>query len=96
MPNGYMNSWNAGTCCGSAVSAGLDDVALLPAIFTEVGRHVNIDLGRVYATGLSNGAIGTSAIGGGTSTTSDLVMCAPTGPAAERSEPQSWVATATS
>ena len=56
MPNGYMNSWNAGTCCGGAVSAGLDDVALMRAIFAEVGKHVNIDLRRVYATGLSNGA----------------------------------------
>jgi polyhydroxybutyrate depolymerase len=55
MPNGYMNSWNAGTCCGSAVSAGLDDVSLMRAIFAEVGKHVNIDLRRVYATGLSNG-----------------------------------------
>jgi polyhydroxybutyrate depolymerase len=55
MPNGYMNSWNAGTCCGAAVSAGLDDVSLIRAIFAEVGKHVNIDLRRVYATGLSNG-----------------------------------------
>jgi polyhydroxybutyrate depolymerase len=55
MPNGYMNSWNAGTCCGGAVSAGLDDVALMRAIFAEVGTHVNIDFRRVYATGLSNG-----------------------------------------
>jgi len=101
MPNGYMNSWNAGTCCGGAVSAGLDDVSLMRAIFAEVGKHVNIDLRRVYATGLSNGgymsyrlaceasdlfvavapsagAIGTAAIGGGTSTTSDLTACTPT------------------
>jgi len=56
MPNGYMSSWNAGTCCGGAVSAGLDDVSLMRAIFAEVGTHVNIDLRRVYATGLSNGA----------------------------------------
>jgi polyhydroxybutyrate depolymerase len=55
MPNGYMNSWNGGTCCGAAVSAGLDDVSLMRAIFAEVGKHVNIDLRRVYATGLSNG-----------------------------------------
>jgi polyhydroxybutyrate depolymerase len=101
MPNGYMNSWNGGTCCGAAVSAGLDDVSLMRAIFAEVGKHVNIDLRRVYATGLSNGAymsyrlaceasdlfvavapsagaVGTAAIGGGTSTTSDLTTCAPT------------------
>ena len=56
MPNGYMNSWNGGTCCGGAVSAGLDDVSLMRAIFAEVGKHVNLDLRRVYATGLSNGA----------------------------------------
>jgi polyhydroxybutyrate depolymerase len=56
MPNGYQSSWNGGTCCGAAASDGLDDVALIRAIFAEVGTHVNIDLGRVYATGLSNGA----------------------------------------
>jgi hypothetical protein len=41
MPNGYMNSWNAGECCGDAVSAGLDDVSLMRAIFAEVSKHVN-------------------------------------------------------
>jgi polyhydroxybutyrate depolymerase len=55
MPNGYQNSWNAGTCCGGASTEKLDDVALFRAIFKEVGEHVNIDLDRVYATGLSNG-----------------------------------------
>lgn len=56
MPNGYQNSWNAGTCCGGASTEHLDDVALFRAIFAEVKTHVNVDLGRVYATGLSNGA----------------------------------------
>jgi polyhydroxybutyrate depolymerase len=55
MPNGYQNSWNAGTCCGAAVTDGLDDVALMRAIFKEVSSHLNVDLSRVYATGLSNG-----------------------------------------
>jgi polyhydroxybutyrate depolymerase len=55
MPNGFENSWNAGTCCGGASTAQLDDVALVRAIFEEVGTHVNVDLDRVYATGLSNG-----------------------------------------
>ncbi|HKP59016.1 MAG TPA: PHB depolymerase family esterase, partial [Polyangiales bacterium] len=55
MPNGYQNSWNAGTCCGAASSEKLDDVALFRAIFAEVGKHLNVDLDRVYATGLSNG-----------------------------------------
>jgi polyhydroxybutyrate depolymerase len=55
MPNGYQSSWNAGTCCGGAATAKLDDVGLMRAIFKEVSGHLNIDLSRVYATGLSNG-----------------------------------------
>jgi polyhydroxybutyrate depolymerase len=56
MPNGYQNSWNAGTCCGGASTSQLDDVSLFRAIFAEVDKHLNIDHHRVYATGLSNGA----------------------------------------
>jgi polyhydroxybutyrate depolymerase len=55
MPAGYQNSWNAGTCCGAASTEQLDDVALFRAIFDEVSAHLNVDLDRVYATGLSNG-----------------------------------------
>jgi polyhydroxybutyrate depolymerase len=55
MPNGYQTSWNGGTCCGGAVTAGLDDVSLMRAIFVEVAAHLNVDPHRVYATGLSNG-----------------------------------------
>jgi polyhydroxybutyrate depolymerase len=55
MPSGYQNSWNAGTCCGGASAEQLDDVALFRAILDEVGGHLNVDLNRVYATGLSNG-----------------------------------------
>ena len=55
MPNGYQNSWNGGTCCGGAASAGLDDVELMRAIFEDISGHLNIDVTRVYATGLSNG-----------------------------------------
>jgi polyhydroxybutyrate depolymerase len=55
MPNGFQNSWNGGTCCGGAVSGMLDDVGFVRAVFEEVKQHLNVDLGRVYATGLSNG-----------------------------------------
>lgn len=55
MPNGYLNSWNGGSCCGAGSNEQLDDVALIRAILEEVGTHLNIDLDRVYATGLSNG-----------------------------------------
>lgn len=56
MPNGYQSSWNGGTCCGAASTEQLDDVALFRAIFEEVKTHLNVDVRRVYATGLSNGA----------------------------------------
>ena len=55
MPNGFENSWNAGTCCGGAASQQLDDVGFFRAMFMELSKHLNIDLTRVYATGLSNG-----------------------------------------
>lgn len=55
MPNGYNNAWNGGACC--LADPALDDVALVRAIFGEVGAHLNVDLDRVYATGLSNGGI---------------------------------------
>src|SRR6185503_7233112 len=55
MPNGFQNSWNAGTCCGGASTSKLDDVALFRALLAEVGKHLNVDHRRVYATGLSNG-----------------------------------------
>jgi polyhydroxybutyrate depolymerase len=53
MPNGFENKWNAGACC--LAEPALNDVALVRAIFEEVGTHLNVDLRRVYATGLSNG-----------------------------------------
>jgi len=55
MPNGFENSWNAGTCCGSASERRLDDVALVRALVAEVGTHLNVALDRIYATGFSNG-----------------------------------------
>jgi polyhydroxybutyrate depolymerase len=53
---GITGSWNAGSCCGGAQSSGVDDVAFFRAIVAEVSKHANVDLTRVYATGLSNGA----------------------------------------
>ena len=55
MPLGYESSWNGGTCCGRARDEKLDDVALIRAILADVAKHLNVDLERVYTTGLSNG-----------------------------------------
>jgi polyhydroxybutyrate depolymerase len=61
MPNGiqedgFGGSWNGGTCCGAAADQQLDDVGFVRAVFAQLGEHLNIDLTRVYALGLSNGA----------------------------------------
>jgi polyhydroxybutyrate depolymerase len=59
-PRGYDEddvelSWNAGICCPPAMDEGLDDVGLARAIVASIAVQANVDLGRVYATGLSNG-----------------------------------------
>lgn len=50
-------TWNAGFCCGPAAREGVDDVGFVRALVDEVARLVSIDRRRVYATGLSNGAM---------------------------------------
>ena len=49
--------WNAGTCCGSAYYADVDDVAFLRRVVEAVSDDLGyIDSTRVYAAGHSNGA----------------------------------------
>ncbi len=50
-------TWNGGTCCGYAVTNQIDDVGFVRALVAEVQSKYNIDPKRIYATGLSNGAI---------------------------------------
>jgi polyhydroxybutyrate depolymerase len=54
-PTGTNNSWNAGLCCGQAVSDGVDDVGFLLAVVESVASELCIDPDRVHATGMSNG-----------------------------------------
>ena len=56
LPRGFSTSWNGGACCGPARDANLDDVAFFRAMLADIGKHLNVDLDRVFATGLSNGA----------------------------------------
>lgn len=51
-PDGYKNAFNAGTCCGNA---GIDDVAFIRSLVSQVESEATIDTSRVYVTGLSNG-----------------------------------------
>ncbi len=50
-------TWNGGTCCGYAVTNNTDDVGFVKALIAELASQYKIDPKRVYATGLSNGAI---------------------------------------
>jgi polyhydroxybutyrate depolymerase len=49
--------WNGGNCCGSAAQNKVDDVAFISALLDELMRAYTVDAQRVYATGMSNGAI---------------------------------------
>ncbi len=52
-----MLTFNAGTCCGYAVSQQVNDVAFVGQLLDELARTAAIDPRRVYATGMSNGAM---------------------------------------
>jgi polyhydroxybutyrate depolymerase len=56
-PSGILATWNAGTCCGAAQKNNVDDVGFIRAVIARVERQANIDKGRVFATGMSNGAM---------------------------------------
>jgi polyhydroxybutyrate depolymerase len=50
-------TWNGGDCCGYAQEKDVDDVGFVRAIVSELGSLLEIDSGRIFATGLSNGAL---------------------------------------
>lgn len=50
-------TWNAWNCCGYAMENQIDDVGFVRALIVELQKTYAIDPKRIYATGLSNGAI---------------------------------------
>ena len=61
-PNGTSRwpdhyTWNAGACCGYAMIRQVDDVAFVVALIDDLAARTRIDRRRVYATGMSNGAM---------------------------------------
>jgi polyhydroxybutyrate depolymerase len=63
-PNGYsrfksgvLATWNAGTCCGKAQENKIDDVGFIREVIHRIERQTNIDPNRIFATGMSNGAM---------------------------------------
>jgi polyhydroxybutyrate depolymerase len=56
-PGDRALTWNGGNCCGYAMLNKVDDVAFTRALLGDLAKDVRIDPKRVYATGMSNGAI---------------------------------------
>jgi polyhydroxybutyrate depolymerase len=50
-------TWNGGNCCGYAQEKNVDDVGFVRAVVSDLRAHLNVDVDRIYATGMSNGAI---------------------------------------
>jgi polyhydroxybutyrate depolymerase len=55
--SGMLATWNAGTCCAKARDQNVDDVGFLRRLVEDVSRRINIDRQRVFAIGMSNGAM---------------------------------------
>jgi polyhydroxybutyrate depolymerase len=53
----WARTWNAGNCCGHAMRNKIDDVGFVGAILDELKDSASIDIHRVFATGMSNGAM---------------------------------------
>lgn len=56
-PDGRNRAWNAGSCCGLPQQINVDDVGFIVAMVAAIAQRIPIDRSRVYATGMSNGAM---------------------------------------
>jgi polyhydroxybutyrate depolymerase len=57
-PDGIGRAWNTnGGCCGRPGREGIDDVGFINAVVDDIGRNVDVDRARTYATGISNGGM---------------------------------------
>lgn len=54
---GQIETWNAGTCCGSAVTKQIDDVKFISVLIDKLVSTYKINPKKVYATGHSNGGM---------------------------------------
>lgn len=57
LQSGMLATWNAGKCCGGARDNNVDDVGFIRQIVTHLTRQMNVDRGRIYSTGMSNGGL---------------------------------------
>ena len=60
---GTLLTWNAAHCCAYAMKNAVDDVDFIRKLIDEVSARYPVDPHRVYATGMSNGAMMTHRLG---------------------------------
>jgi len=60
---GKLLSWNAGHCCGYAMTQSVDDVGFINALIDRLSARYPVDARRIYATGMSNGGMMTHRLG---------------------------------
>ena len=53
----FLLTWNAGGCCGFARDHNVDDVGFVRALLADLPGVAPVDKQRIYATGMSNGAM---------------------------------------
>ncbi|MFN3826639.1 MAG: alpha/beta hydrolase family esterase [Micavibrio sp.] len=56
-PSGKLATWNAGECCADARDENIDDVGFIEELIGHAHRQMSIDKNRIYAIGMSNGAM---------------------------------------
>ncbi len=52
-----LGTWNGGDCCGPAYDNNVDDVGFIKKMLAKIESEFNVDKKRIFATGMSNGAI---------------------------------------
>jgi polyhydroxybutyrate depolymerase len=62
-PDGHRRSWNDGRGNSPAAHDGVDDVGFIAALLDQLAGRVAFDPSRVYATGISNGAMMSQRLG---------------------------------
>lgn len=55
--SGLIKTWNAGKCCGKAAEDDIDDAAFVNALLDDLEAKLCVDKRRIYASGMSNGAM---------------------------------------
>jgi polyhydroxybutyrate depolymerase len=62
-PEGTNSSWNAGACCGQAVTDMVDDIGFVKDLLDTAADRLCVDAHRIFVTGMSNGGFLSNRIG---------------------------------